>query len=197
MPKYCCPFPLDIGVVLDKFLYPQVLTRNAILNSVPVTLLFSKLSFGNGRKSSYCHWSLGASFALFFLLLFVFCFCLFVFLDLFFSFIFISWRLITLQYCTGFYHTLTWISQGFTCVTPSITFFFPFIFISWRLIILQYCSGFCHTWTWISHGFTCVPHPDAPSCLLPHLIPLGLPSAPALSTCVMHPAWAGDLFHPW
>ena len=26
----------------------------------------------------------------------------------FFSFIFISWRLITLQYCTGFCHTLTW-----------------------------------------------------------------------------------------
>ena len=30
----------------------------------------------------------------------------------FFSFIFISWRLITLQYCSRFYHTLTWISQG-------------------------------------------------------------------------------------
>ena len=26
------------------------------------------------------------------------------------SFIFISWRLITLQYCSGFCHTLTWIS---------------------------------------------------------------------------------------
>ena len=34
----------------------------------------------------------------------------------FFSFIFISWRLITLQYCSGFCHTLTWISFGFTCV---------------------------------------------------------------------------------
>ena len=30
----------------------------------------------------------------------------------------------------------------------------------------------------------------------PHPIPLGLPSAPALSTCLMHPTWAGDLFHP-
>ena len=30
--------------------------------------------------------------------------------------IFISWRLITLQYCSGFCHTLTWISHGFTCV---------------------------------------------------------------------------------
>ena len=34
----------------------------------------------------------------------------------FFSFINISWRLITLQYCSGFCHTLTWISHGFTCV---------------------------------------------------------------------------------
>ena len=35
---------------------------------------------------------------------------------LFFPIIFISWRLITLQYCSGFCHTLTWISHGFTCV---------------------------------------------------------------------------------
>ena len=35
---------------------------------------------------------------------------------IFFSFIFISWRLITLQYCSGFYHKLTWISHGVTCI---------------------------------------------------------------------------------
>ena len=76
--------------------------------------------------------------------------------------------------------------------------FFPtFIFISWRLITLQYWSGFCHTLTWISHGFTCIPHPNPPSHLPLHPIPLGLPSAPAPSTCLMHPTWAGDLFHPW
>ena len=34
----------------------------------------------------------------------------------FFSFIFISWRLITLQYGSGFCHKLTWISHGFTCI---------------------------------------------------------------------------------
>ena len=73
--------------------------------------------------------------------------------------------------------------------------FFSFIFISWRLITLQYCSDFCHTLTWISHGFTSVPHPDS-SSHPPHPIPLGLPSALALSTCLMHPTWAGDLFHP-
>ena len=27
-----------------------------------------------------------------------------------------NWRLITLQYCSGFCHTLTWISHGCTCV---------------------------------------------------------------------------------
>ena len=81
----------------------------------------------------------------------------------------------------------------------TLTFFFSFlfIFISWRLITLQYYSGFCHTLTWISHGCTWVPHPDPPSRLPPHPIPLGLPSAPAPSTCLMHPTWAGDLFHPW
>ena len=73
-------------------------------------------------------------------------------------------------------------------------FFFSFIFISWRLISLQYCSGFCHTLTWISRGFICVPHPEPPSRLPLHPIPPGLPSAPALSTCLMHPTWAGDLF---
>ena len=75
-------------------------------------------------------------------------------------------------------------------------FLIPFIFISSRLITLQYCSGFCHMLTWISHGFTCVPHPDPPSHLPLHPIPLGLPSAPGLSTWLMHPTWAGDLFHP-
>ena len=74
----------------------------------------------------------------------------------------------------------------------SVFFFFPVIFISWRLITLQYCSGFCHTLIWISHGFTCISHPDTPSHLPPHPIPLGLPSAPAPSTCFMHPTWADE-----
>ena len=34
----------------------------------------------------------------------------------FFSFIFISWRLITSQHFSGFCHTLTWISHGVTCI---------------------------------------------------------------------------------
>ena len=34
----------------------------------------------------------------------------------YFPFIFVSWRLITLQYCSDFCHSLTWIIHGFTCV---------------------------------------------------------------------------------
>ena len=40
----------------------------------------------------------------------------FIFIFLFFPFIFISWRRITFQYCSGFCHTLTWSSHGFTCI---------------------------------------------------------------------------------
>ena len=97
----------------------------------------------------------------------------------------------------------------FGYVLPVFFFFFPtskllqqyvfifYFFISWRLITSQHFSGFCHTLTWISHGVTCIPHPDPPSHLPLHPIPLGLPSAPGPSTCLMHPTWAGDLFHPW
>ena len=34
----------------------------------------------------------------------------------FLKFIYFNWRLITLQYCSGFCHTLTWINHGFTYV---------------------------------------------------------------------------------
>ena len=36
-----------------------------------------------------------------------------------FIYLFISWRLITLQYCSGFCHTLTRISPGFTLTKVS------------------------------------------------------------------------------
>ena len=70
-----------------------------------------------------------------------------------------------------------------TAVSPHRNYYF---FISWRLITLQYCSGFCHTLTWISREYTCIPHPNPPSHLPLHLIPLGLPSAPdpALVSCI-------------
>ena len=63
------------------------------------------------------------------------------------------------------------------------------------------CSGFCHTLKWISHGFTCVPHPDPPSHLPLHPIPLGLPSAPGPSACLIadrfFTSWATREGHRW
>ena len=73
------------------------------------------------------------------------------------------------------------------------SFFYLFIFI---YLFIYICGGFCHTLKWNSHGFTCVPHPDPPSHLPLHPLPLGFPSAPGPSACLIHPTWAGDLFHP-
>ena len=64
------------------------------------------------------------------------------------------------------------------------------------LFLFFICSGFCHTLKWNSHGFTCVPHPDPPSHLPLHPLPLGFPIAPGPSACLMHPTWAGDPLHP-
>ena len=48
----------------------------------------------------------------------------------FFNFLKISfnWRLITLQYCTGFCHTLTWISRGCTCIITTDNYFKSYSF---------------------------------------------------------------------
>ena len=87
--------------------------------------------------------------------------------------------------------------HGFFSTQFSFLFFFYFLFfIIFFNYYFFYCSGFCHILKWSSHGFTCVPHPNAPSHLPLHLIPLGLPSAPGPSACLMYPTWAGDLFHP-
>ena len=75
-------------------------------------------------------------------------------------------------------HLFREVKMGCTLKTNNTHLFFYF---NWSLITLQYCSGFCHTLTWISHACICVPHPESPSHLLPHHIPLGCPSAPALS----------------
>ena len=42
--------------------------------------------------------------------------CFFFLSSSFFKFTYFNWRLITLQYCSGFCHTLTWNSHGCTCV---------------------------------------------------------------------------------
>ena len=67
-----------------------------------------------------------------------------------------------------------------------IVFFFVIIYfiLFFIIIIIFYFTilyWFCHTSTCICHGCTCVPHPEPPSHLHPHTIPLGHPSAPAPS----------------
>ena len=96
----------------------------------------------------------------------------------------------------GWTGLISLLSRGLSRVFSRITVLFFFFFFSWRLITLQYCSGFCHKLTRISHGFTCIPHPDPLPTSLSARSLLGLPSAPGPSTCLMHPTWAGDLFHP-
>ena len=59
-----------------------------------------------------------------YLLQFSYVYFIYLFLFIFPPFIFISWRLITLQYCSGFCHTLTWISHGFTCVPHPLCLFY-------------------------------------------------------------------------
>ena len=76
---------------------------------------------------------------------------------------------------------------AYTVLSP-LTFF--------KLINLFYFTKlywYCHTLTQICHGCTCVPHPETPSHLSPHPIPLGHPTAPAPSTlyqapCIIEPA---------
>ena len=93
-------------------------------------------------------------------------------------------------------HQKTWFKSQISH-REAVWSFFLIIYFNWRLITLQYCSGICHKLTWISHRCTLVPHPEPPSHLPPHPIPLGCPSALALSTCLMHQTWTGNLFHIW
>ena len=66
---------------------------------------------------------------------------------------------------------------------------YSFFFFTFYLFIffIFLCSGFCHTLKWNSHGFTCVPHPDPPSHLPLHLLPLGFPTV-VTQFCYRHKA---------
>ena len=55
------------------------------------------------------------------------------------------------------------------------------IFLYYYFFYFTILYWFCHPSTCICHGCTRVPHPELPSHLLPHTIPLGHPSAPAPS----------------
>ena len=58
------------------------------------------------------------------------------------------------------------------------SFFIYFFILFFNFTILYW---FCHISKWICHRHTRVPHPEPPSLLPPHTIPLGHPSAPAPS----------------
>ena len=60
--------------------------------------------------------------------------------------------------------------------------YFRSIFFQFYLFYFRILYWFCHTLTWIRHRYTRVPHPERPSHLPPHPIPLDHPSAPAPST---------------
>ena len=66
-----------------------------------------------------------------------------------------------------------------------LSFFFFYVgkrnFILFIYFYFTILYWFCHTLTWIHHECTCVLHPEPPSHLPPHPIPLGHPTAPAQS----------------
>ena len=62
------------------------------------------------------------------------------------------------------------------CCTDILSKSFIYLFYFFLLY-----NWFCHTSTWIRHGCTRVPHPEPPSHLPSHPIPLGNSSAPAPS----------------
>ena len=65
-------------------------------------------------------------------------------------------------------------------VKKLVYFFYLFIFY------FKILYWFCHTSTWIHHRCTRAPHPEPPSHLPPHTIPLSHSSAPAPS--ILYPA---------
>ena len=67
---------------------------------------------------------------------------------LFLKFIYFNWRLITLQYCSGFCHTLTWISHGWgthvnTCKPQGLFHWVGSLHLVAKVLQLQHQSFQC------------------------------------------------------
>ena len=76
-------------------------------------------------------------------------------------------------------------------------FFFSFLFFIFLFFIYFFIVvGFVIHWNESALDLHVFPILILPPTSLSTPIPLGLPSAPGPSTCLMHPTWAGDLFHP-
>ena len=71
----------------------------------------------------------------------------------------------------------------------SNSFFFLFSFFFFLIVV-----DFVIHWNETAMGLHVFPIPIPPAHLPLHPIPLGLPSAPGPSACLVHPTWAGDLF---
>ena len=69
--------------------------------------------------------------------------------------------------------------------------FFLNVFFFFFLILVDFVIH----WNETAMGLHVFPIPIPPLTSL-STRPLGLPSAPGPSTCLMHPTWAGDQFHP-
>ena len=75
--------------------------------------------------------------------------------------------------------------------------FFLFFFNLILFLNFTILYWFYHTSTWIHHRCTRVPHPELPSHLPPHTIPLGHPSAPAPSFLYPASNLTGNSFLIW
>ena len=74
-----------------------------------------------------------------------------------------------------------WVNSFPSSILPFFFFFYLLLLFYFKILYWFY-----HTSTWIHDGCTCVPHPEPPSDLPSHTIPLGHPNAPAPS--ILYPA---------
>ena len=91
----------------------------------------------------------------------------------------------SLSYFTASF-TSSCVSKPLWIIISFFLFFFSFLILNFFFNFILFLNftilyWFCQTSKWIRHRYTRVPHPEPPSLLPPHTIPLGRPSAPAPS----------------